>query len=294
MKTRQVSSPCYEKVTSSPDECFSVEEVVGAELRCIYHYHPEYELACIAAGQGNVLIGSSLEAFGPGHCALIGPNIPHYYVSARPRSGGELSRSRVIKFSADCLGEGFFDRPDMAQVRQLLDLSRHGVRFLPTDAQRLECLAEELFAASGSRRTARFLGLLCELAVCDRRLLLDLPYHANPNDVYSARINLAIDYINLHLKEKLTVGEVSRVAMLSSATFGRHFYRIMQKTFSQYLIELRLGLACGLLQNTSASVAEVCYDSGFTNLSNFNRMFLKKMRVTPRKYRNNLHRLTCP
>ena len=57
------------------------------------------------------------------------------------------------------------------------------------------------------------------------------------------------------------------------------------RTFKNYLNELRVGRACHLLRETERPIMQICLDSGFANLSNFNRRFVALKSVTPRDYR---------
>ena len=56
---------------------------------------------------------------------------------------------------------------------------------------------------------------------------------------------------------------------------------------SDYIIDIRLGFAARLLVDSTMSVAEICYDCGFNNLSNFNRIFKKKKACSPKEFREN-------
>ena len=61
--------------------------------------------------------------------------------------------------------------------------------------------------------------------------------------------------------------------------------KITKKTYSDLLIETRINEACKLLSDTDKYVSEICYLSGFKNLSGFNRSFKRIMHVTPKNYR---------
>ena len=75
------------------------------------------------------------------------------------------------------------------------------------------------------------------------------------------------------------------MAHLSVPAFSRFFKRSLGRTFTDYVNELRIGSACRALIETDKSVAEICYASGFENLSNFNRRFLALKKMSPREFR---------
>jgi AraC-like DNA-binding protein len=78
---------------------------------------------------------------------------------------------------------------------------------------------------------------------------------------------------------------------MSRPSFSRFFHRATNKTFRGFLNEVRIGHASRALLETDQTVAEICYDSGFSNLSNFNRQFLRLRQVSPREYRRKIQRL---
>lgn len=283
-----VSPPSFEKVISSNQECLVLEEVSGRELRCIYHYHPEYELTNIVTGHGSVLVGSAVEPFSPGHIALIGRNVPHHYASRETDEDDTISMSRVIKFRDDCLGKYFFELREMATIKQLLEQSLNGVVFSSGTDKTFNDKIAALFHAVGPRRVVLFLDLLCELATSPRHAMMTAPHSLPPKDIDTERMNLALTYVNRHLCEKITLAQVSRAAGLSPLVFSRVFCRVVRRTFSQYVLELRLDNACRLLTETARSISEIAYESGFQNISNFNRLFRKNRSMTPREYRNHI------
>lgn len=72
---------------------------------------------------------------------------------------------------------------------------------------------------------------------------------------------------------------------MTSTSFSRFFKLRTGKTLSDYVIDIRIGFASRLLVDTTMSVAEICYECGFNNLSNFNRIFKKKKDCSPKEFR---------
>ena len=285
MRNNAATAPSFEKVIASSDECLALEEVSGRELCCIYHYHPEYELTYIVAGYGSVLIGSAVEPFNPGHLALIGCNIPHHYASMASEKEEVFAMSRVIKFRGDVLGRDFFALREMAPIKQMLEQSLSGVVFSPGTGKKFHKKIAALFQSASPRRVVLFLDLLCGLASAKKHMMMAAPHPLPPKDIDTEHINSGLAYINRHLCEKVTLARVSHAAGLSPMVFSRVFSRVVRKNFSQYVLELRLDRACRLLTETARSISEIGYESGFSNLSNFNRLFRKNRGMTPREYR---------
>ena len=77
---------------------------------------------------------------------------------------------------------------------------------------------------------------------------------------------------------------------MTPAAFSRFFRMRTGKTVSDYMIDIRLGHAARLLVDSPTSVAEICYNCGFNNISNFNRIFKKKKGCSPTAFRDNYHK----
>jgi AraC-like DNA-binding protein len=91
--------------------------------------------------------------------------------------------------------------------------------------------------------------------------------------------------LNGRFTEGVTLAEAASVAHLSIPAFSRMFRRTTGRTLVAYLNELRTGLACRELMETGRAVSDIAYDSGFNNLSNFNRRFRSLKGLSPREYR---------
>lgn len=95
----------------------------------------------------------------------------------------------------------------------------------------------------------------------------------------------AIQYINEHYSEPLTIEEISRYALLSQSYFSYLFKTLTSRTFIEYLTDLRIKHAMQLLSTTHLRVIDICLDCGFHNVNHFNRTFKASVGVSPTQYR---------
>jgi AraC-like DNA-binding protein len=72
---------------------------------------------------------------------------------------------------------------------------------------------------------------------------------------------------------------------MSESAFSHFFQKYAFRSFTQFLVDLRIGHACKLLLDTDDTVAQISAKSGFNNLANFNRLFKKYRSCTPLEYR---------
>jgi AraC-like DNA-binding protein len=274
----------YEKIAHERSQAFSVFGFEVARFDCPFHYHPEIELTLIVGSTGHRYVGDHIGRFNAGDLVLLGPNLPHMYMNDASFPG--LAHSVVLQFSAECLGAGFFQLGEMRGIRSLLARSRLGLVFHGQTRDRVARALVEMKELEGTPRLVCFLEILQRLAASREHRTLASPTYAPSLALYQGeRINRVCELISKRFREKVTQSEASRVAKMSVPSFSRFFRRATNKTFRAFLNEVRVGHASRLLLESDRTVAEICYDSGFGNLSNFNRQFLKLRKVSPREYR---------
>ena len=282
--------PILEKIPLPADRSFTTLGSPMHRFVCPFHYHPEYELTLIVSSPGQRYVGDHIGRFAAGDLVLMGPNLPHMYINDAKFSGN--AEARVIQFLPDCLGAGFFQLGETKVIRHLLERSRVGLVFHGRARDKVAATMERLAATKGIGRISLFLGILETLAVSGEYRRLASPSYSPSLSLYQGeRINRVCGLISKKFQENVTQSEAARVAGMSSPSFSRFFRRATNRTFRAFLNEVRIGHASQLLLETDRTVAEICYDSGFSNLSNFNRQFLRLRKISPRDYRRKAARL---
>ncbi|MFA5206749.1 MAG: AraC family transcriptional regulator [Lentisphaeria bacterium] len=284
---RRKPTPVAEQVTPLPDRSFVTERVVGAVLDCNYHTHPEYEITHVDGGHGTRLVGDNVSVFGQGDLLLIGGGIPHLYHNRLEDSlSPSWARSRVIKFRRDCLGPGFFDLPEMKPVKRLLERSELGVNFPPKTGAAAARVIRALFDEPDEpRRIVHLLELLSLLAKAKGAKALSLRKSGDFKHRDTSRVERVLDWLHRNFTADIGLEEAAAVARLSPESFSRFFRTATRRRFIDYLGELRIGQACRMLSETDGSISRIAIDSGFRNLSNFNRQFRRLHGMTPKAYR---------
>lgn len=273
-----------EKISYPRERSFHLFESKNRRFNCPFHYHPEIELTLIVNSSGHRYVGDHIGRFDVGDLVLMGPNLPHSYISDVKFSG--WAHSIVLQFLPECLGPGFFSLGEMKDIHNLLEKSRVGLSFHGRIRERAVQAIAQLMKLDGIERVMSFLKILQMLAETRECRALASPTYSPSLALYQGeRINRVCELISRKFRDNVTQSEASRVARMSAPSFSRFFRRATNKTFRSFLNEVRIGHASRMLLETDQTVAEVCYDSGFGNLSNFNRQFLKLRKVSPRAYR---------
>lgn len=246
-----------------------------------WHFHPEYELTLVTRGGGRRFVGSSAEHFKARDLVLLGPNLPHCWVT---RPGKERHEAWVLKFSAASVA-ALSESPEGAGLRDLLKASVQGLAFSPADARNAEKGFQALKARKPQDRLLAFYAMLLGLGTPRKILDAQAPFQV-PLLRADRRIEEAIGLYQRHFPEGVPLPEAAKRAGMAPASFSRYFLRHTGRSPSRYLQELRVAHACRLLlERTELGIAGISEDSGFENLSNFNRAFLRLRGMTPSLFR---------
>lgn len=246
-----------------------------------WHYHAEYELTLILAGTGMRLVGDHCVAFRPGELVLLGPQVPHTWVSDQEHPETPC-RAVVIQF-APALFEQLAAYPELSRIQQLLKRAERGLLFsaLSDAASQIEAL----LATTGIHRMTGLLTLLDAMADWPGPAMASALYRPALGLEQQRRVNIVCRYVQEQLTGPVSLSEAARLVHLSDSAFCRFFKTMTGKTFSDYVNELRIGYACRLLAGQEATVSEVAYQAGYQSLTYFNRVFATKKGMPPSQFR---------
>ncbi len=259
-----------------------------------WHFHPEYEIHLVIEKSGRLLVGDHIGPFGPGNLIMTGPNLPHNWIADTERPVGTFNcyAQFTDEFIRGCVS--LF--PELAGVEALLGQARRGVQFPVATGEAARPIMAALLVARGCERIAlfmRLMGLLC--SVTERQLLASDGYEPEPSVYMTEPINHVLAHIRRNLTAQLRESELAALCGCSTSAFSRRFRRHTGLAFVQFVNRLRIHHACGLLsRDAEARIIDVCYQSGFNNLSNFNRQFLSQKKVTPSAYRTSQRSIAPP
>jgi AraC-like DNA-binding protein/mannose-6-phosphate isomerase-like protein (cupin superfamily) len=251
-----------------------------------WHYHPEFEIHLIAATSGKFYMGDFIGRFEPGQLVMIGPNLPHNWISEVEEGEAVPVRSLVIQFPESFINGACAKIAEMEAVQPLLDRCHRGLIFDAVTSAKVRPLFERLIGARGLIRVALFWEILDLLQAGEHEVLASLSYQLDLKSINDSGINRAIAHLKDNLTEQLDEGDLASMVGQSQSAFSRAFKKHTGKTLVRYRNQLRVDLACQLLLlDPTATVAEICYEVGFSNLSNFNRHFQNFKGMPPSKFK---------
>ena len=278
--------PDLELVQVRDDQSFKMWSHGYPHRTARWHFHPEYELHLVTATEGNRYVGDHIGPFRAGDLVLLGPNLPHNWVSDLPEGGGVEERCLVLQFTDGFIAACTATFPELRFVQPLLQEALRGVRFEAEVSEEVEPLMRDLLAASGGRRVALFAGILDLIGHAGQRTpLASIGFRPNQPAHPSTAMNLVLQHIGRNFTHDLNEPDLARLSRQSVSTFSRSFHKHTGVTFVQYVNSLRIELACQHLVQSGLTIAEICHAVGFNNVSNFNRQFLAAKGMPPSKFR---------
>lgn len=277
------------KVALTPESSFNILHRKGLDFYNQWHFHPEIELIYIHKGKGTRFIGTDVQRFEPDELFLFGSNLAHMwrcdpeYFQEGARLKAEVT---IVYFHHDFLGDRFFNIPELKSIETLLEKAKQGIKITGNTKVKVKELMSGLSDTKGLERILTLLAILEKITNSkEKQYINPVQHHVKIDEAEATRLNKVFQYVSDNFQSKISLSEIASVANLSAKAFCRYFKSKTRKTFYDFLLEVRVAHACNLLLEKDMSIYEVCYDSGFNNLSNFNRYFKKIMNKTPTDYK---------
>ena len=249
-----------------------------------WHYHPEYELTLTVQSSGERYIGDHIEPYSSGDLVLTGPNLPHSWAS-QPGLGG-VHRVYVLWFRQQWVTDLARQFPEFEPLQQLFLQSHRGLAWSKSLATQLVPLFEQLPQASPARRSVLVLDIGLRLLEARPRALASTAFQSEVTTAANQRQLMPIlDQLHREFRAPLNAHALAQQNHMSVSTLGRLFRQQMNQSLQQYLTHIRIGHACADLIRTDKPIQFIAENNGFSNLSNFNRLFKRLKNTTPRAFR---------
>ncbi|MDT7827128.1 AraC family transcriptional regulator [Pricia sp. S334] len=258
----------------------------------VYHYHPEYELILVDKGSGVRIVGDDISEFQEADLVFLGSSLSHvwrcdpeYYAD----DGTFTGKGYVIQFLEEFMGQRFIDLLENRGLRTFLSHSARGCEFFGKTKERI---TEIMLAMNSMHPTQRLYSLLSIFEIFatteEYRLICSPVFQENTEMSESGPLRDVVEYLLKNFKKEIMLRDVLEIANMSNTQFFLTFKKRYRMPFKSYLLKLRIGYACRLLDNPNLNISQIAYESGFQNLSNFNRHFKSIKGCTPSAYRKSL------
>lgn len=284
--------PVYAKIQEDTlMNIFAVRVIDLPYFSTEFHFHKECQLVYVVESEGKRIIGDSVETFNSDEMILLGPDIPHVWHNDKryfEKETGEAkthARSIALFFDPEKLQDAMIPFGTTKQVESLLKKARRGMKFSGKTKKGLRQLLLEMTTQQDLTQLITFIRILDLLTrTREFELLASQGYINTYQERDNDRINRVFKYVFSNFKSDIQLDDIAKLANMNKQAFCRYFKSRTQKTFIQFVNEVRIGHACKLIADGEVQISQLAFKCGYNSLSNFNRFFKEIKEVTPREY----------
>lgn len=271
------------KIPKPKDEALVYQEDREKVFYDQLHQHAEIQISYIEKGAGTLIVGDSINEYKTNDILVIGSYVPHVFRSDTHTTNKSVMRT--LFFNRGSFGKDFFDLPDLAASNLFFQQSIYGMKVVSHKENSI-ALFKQLRQQNKMERIASLLMIIIQITKSPTQPLSSFVYNKAFSDDEGKRMNKVFDHVMENYNEHITLQDISEKAHMSKNAFCKYFKKRTNKTFFQFLIEIRIENASkriiGQPELPISLVSELC---GFSNLANFNRKFKELKGCTPTQYR---------
>jgi len=285
----------HEQVSFPPRTMLKVKWDEFPHFTYPWHFHSEFEIVYVLKSSGKRFVADSVEPFSEGDLTLIGTNLPHFWKSDDNPSGKENLNVNaiVVQFHKDFFRDEINTYPEFHRISELLKKAAKGIHFPKQGNEEISKMLKKLLKLNGLERMLYFIRLLDKMGrSVNYRILASSAYQLEEHTELNSRLDKIMHFINTNYQHKITQEEIAARIGMTTVAFCRYFKEKTGKGFIFFVNEMRIGYACKLLIENHLSISQICFECGFNNLSNFNRMFKRQTGHTPGEYQQQFIRAT--
>jgi AraC-like DNA-binding protein len=275
---------------------FVIKEIHAPFFDPTFHLHPEFQLAYVVEGEGTRFVGDNVKSFTHNDLVLTGPLLPHVWRSDDIyfEKKSELNTTViVIYFNNNFLGETVHQKEEMESMRRLFQHATRGLEITGKTMENVTAMMREMLSLKGMDSIIQLLKILNVIAKSNdcHFITHNHPTFANM-EAETHRMNKVYEYVMKTFKQKISLNEVAAIANMTCTSFSRYFKTRVNKSFSDFVKELRIEHACKLLKEDKLNINRIAYECGFQTLSNFNKQFKTIMGTQPYQYKQEYLKIT--
>lgn len=269
------------------DNAFSLRHDVLPHFGTVWHYHPEIELHYLIKGEGTRFIGDHIGNFQQDDMILMGSNLPHTWkCNLNDLENRDNVEALVLHFHPECFGKQFYNFSETQEIIKLIEQAKNGLFITGDSKEKIKELLWKMKPETGLNKLIYLLEIFKTLIKNhEYELLSNNIEYSKFNKLDESRIDKILSYTLQNFKEKIFIEDVAALTNLSVTSFCRYFKITSNKSYFDFLTEIRLNHACRLILDTDYTIQHIALDSGFENTSNFYRHFKNVKGVTPKEYK---------
>ena len=258
-----------------------------------FHEHPELQLTFILEGFGKRIIGNEVTRFESLDMVFIGSHVPHIWLSDPvfyEKGSGLLSKVITVYIDPKIFQQMFDSVKEMDGIREMIREASMGINIF---GETRNIIAEKLISLcskTGFEKLDGLLQIMNLISISSDKSLIIKKDIKKPIGKHSDRLITVLNYMKDNLQEQITLHQIAAVAFMTVPSFCRFFKTRTKKTFSEYLVELRIAHARKLLMEVDKPISDIAHSCGFISHSHFCKVFRVCMGQSPNQYKCNFTR----
>lgn len=285
LTTTRMNGIMKEITPLTSNDCFTIFSRVKKEFNFPLHFHEEFELNLILNAKGaKRIVGDHIDVIDDIELVLVGSNLNHAWFTHQCES--EEITEVTIQWHKDLFDDKLLKRNQLRLIRQMLERSMKGIAFSADTIKNISPRILSLNQKNGFDSVMELISILHDLSSSrNMRTLSDSSFSNLHQPSNSRRVEKAFEYLNNNYDKPISLKEIAKLVNMTEVSFSRFIKKRTGSTYIDTLNEIRLGHASRMLIDTTHSIAEISFNCGFNNISNFNRLFKKKKNCTPKEFR---------
>jgi AraC-like DNA-binding protein len=287
-------SALFEKIVLKEDATISIGVFQDNLSKSTWHYHDNYEISFITEGTGKRIVADSIEEFQPGDLVFIGRNLPHVWmVDVEQFTTNQRKLEMVyLQFPREVINSEMLKLPEFRNISNALSLSERGIKVTGETLNEVSEIMLQLPYLGSFERFLQFLKLIDIIGRSENIVQLASKEFVNKQFSYkNKRIAAIHEYLMRYYQKNIDLVQIASLVNMAEGSVCRFFKMQVGMTIFEYLNQIKIEFACKLLMNKNMSVMDVAFDSGFNNLSHFNKQFKKNTGLTPLEYKQRYNEL---
>lgn len=244
------------------------------------HEHEEVQISYILRGEGTILAGDGVHHYKKGDLLVLGSGLPHLF-----KDDTSQPCMHSIFFSRQAFGETFMNLEESLAIEHFYSNAKSGFKARATS--QIAILFKSISQQQSLSKLIVFLQLIQEIQTLEQLPLSTFSYTKQITEADGQKLKAIFDYTLTSFTKPITLTAVASVAAMSPNAFCKYFKKRTNKTYFQYVTELRIAKASKLLRDTTEHpITAIAEASGFQTISHFNRKFKILKGMSPREWRS--------
>ncbi|WP_299060034.1 AraC family transcriptional regulator [uncultured Polaribacter sp.] len=276
------------QIPKQKNDALIFQQDIGKAFYDKLHQHEEIQICFIKKGEGTLIVGDTINEFKRNDIFVIGSCVPHVFKSDIKKD--EKVHMISLFFTRKSFGDSFFDLEEMRDLERFFVKSKHGFK-VKTNTKKIKKQFLKLKLSSKLERFIILLQLINNTSNTKFKSLSSFIYDKKYSVNEGNRMRTIFEYTMNNFAKKITLEEISKIANMTKNAFCKYFKKRTNKTYFQFLMELRIENACKLLiKEKEATIIDIAEQSGYHNISNFNRQFLFYKQQSPTEFKKSFHK----